>query len=95
MMNKVLIGMLVLAFMPGILLIVVAAVSTVRSYGLAFLWCLRFEPVHDKLTSMLCEMPAAPVVTEAEYMGQEALGMVIPLVTTPKRSGPRLRRRSY
>jgi hypothetical protein len=94
-MNKVLIGVLCLAFMPSILLIVVAAVSTLRSYGLAFLWCLRFEPVRDKLTSMLCEMRPAPAVTEAEYMSQEALGTVVPLATTHRRSGPRLRRRSY
>jgi hypothetical protein len=45
MMNKALIGVLFLAFLPAIVLVVAGAVSMVRNYGVAFLWCLRFEPV--------------------------------------------------
>jgi hypothetical protein len=87
MMNKGLMDVLFLAFMPGIVLVIAAAVSTGRSYGLAFLWCLRFEPVREKLTSFLREMhPEAPVVTEAECTDQQDFGTVVPVVATRDRS---------
>ena len=66
-MNKALIGVLFLA------LCLASSSSSPDSddenYGVAFLWCLRFEPVREKLTSILREMhPEAPVVTEeTEY----------------------------
>ena len=37
-MNKALIGVLFLAFLPGIVLVIAGAVSTLRNYGVAFLW---------------------------------------------------------
>lgn len=50
-----------LAFVPGIVLVIAGAISAVRKYGIVFLWCLRFEPVRDKLSSMLREMhPTEP-----------------------------------
>jgi len=98
MMNKALIGVLSLAFLPGIVLVIAGAVSMVRSYGVAFLWCLRFEPVREKLTSILREMhPEAPVVTEAEYTDQQDFGTAVPVVATRGRShsAPPLHRCSY
>jgi len=85
-MNKALMGVLFLAFVPGIVLVI--AVSTVRSYGVAFLWCLRFEPVREKLTSMILrEMhPEAPVASEAECADQQDFGTVFPVVATRDRS---------
>jgi hypothetical protein len=54
-------GELFLAFVPGIVLVIAGAISAVRQYGIIFLWCLRFEPVREKLTSMVREMhPAEP-----------------------------------
>ncbi len=95
-MNKELIGVLFLAFVPGIVFVIAGAVSMVRNYGVAFLWCLRFEPVREKLTSILREMhPEAPVVIEAEYTGQQAFGRVVPVVATRGHSAPPLHRCSY
>ena len=97
-MKKELIGVLFLAFVPGIVLVIAGTVSIVRNYGVAFLWCLRFEPVREKLTSILHEMhPEVPVVTEAEYTGPQAFGTVVPVVATRGRShsAPPLHRRSY
>ena len=86
-MNKALIGVLSLAFLPGIVLVIAGAVSMVRSYGIAFLWCLRFEPVRENLTSILREMhPETPVVTEAEYTDQQDFGTAVPVVATHGRS---------
>ena len=86
-MNKALMGVLFLAFVPGIVLVIAGAVSTVSNYGLAFLWWLRFEPVREKLTSILREMHAeVPMVTEAEYTGQQDFGTVVPVVATRGRS---------
>jgi hypothetical protein len=86
MMNKALMGVLSLAFVPGIVLIIAAAVSTVRNYGLAFLGC-RFQPVREKLRSILREMhPEAPGVTEAECSGQQDFGTAVPVVATRDRS---------
>ena len=87
-MNKTLMGVLFLAFVPSIVFVIAAAIATVRAYGLAFLWCLRFEPAREKLTSILREMqhPAAPVVTEAECTDQQDFGTVVPVVATRDRS---------
>lgn len=86
-MNKALIGVLLLAFLPGIVLVIAGAVSMVKNYGVAFLWCLRFEPVREKLTSILREMhPEAPVVNEAEYTDQWDFGTVVPVAATPGRA---------
>ncbi len=49
-------GVLFLAFVPGIVFVIAGAISAVRQYGIVFLWCLRFKPVCEKLTSMLREM---------------------------------------
>jgi hypothetical protein len=66
MMNKALMGVLFLAIVPGIVLVIAAAVSTLRNYGLAFLWWLRFEPIRDKLSLILREMhPEAPGVSDS------------------------------
>ncbi len=82
-MNNELIGVLFLAFVPGIVFVIAGTVSMVRNYGVAFLWCLRFEPVREKLTSSLREMhPEAPAITEAKYTGQQAFGRVVPVVAT-------------
>ncbi len=60
-------GVLFLAFVPGIVLVIAGAISAVRQYGIVFLWCLGFEPVREKLTSIVREMqPTGPVVSEQE-----------------------------
>jgi hypothetical protein len=86
MMNKALIGVLFLSFLPSIVLVIAGAVSMVRNYGAAFLWCLRFEPVREKLTSILREMqhPEAPLVSEAEYTDQRGFGTVVPVVANSR-----------
>ncbi len=82
-MNREVIGVLFLAFVPGIVLVIAGVVSMVRNYGVAFLWCLRFEPICEKLTSILREMhPEPPVVTDAGYTGQQDFGTVVPVVAT-------------
>ncbi|MGQ0593867.1 MAG: hypothetical protein ACT4QB_14840 [Gammaproteobacteria bacterium] len=97
-MTKELIGLLFLAFVPAIILVIAGTVSAVRNYGVAFLWCLRFEPVREKLTSIVREMhPEAPVVSEAVYAGQQDFGTVVPVVATRGRShsAPPVHRCSY
>ena len=97
-MNKALIGVLFLALVPAMVLVIAGAVSMVRNYGVAFLWCLRFEPVREKLRSILREMrPEAPVVSEAEYTDQQGFGTVVSVVATRGRShsAPPLHRCSY
>ncbi len=94
-MNEDLSGVLFLAFVPGIVLVIAGVISMVRTYGIAFLWCLRFEPVRVKLVSMLREMhPPRRAVTGAEPTGQPELGSVVPVVVTDARphSAPRIRR---
>lgn len=59
MMDRELLSVLFLAFLPGIVLVISGAISAVRTYGLTFLWCLRFQPVREKLRSMLYEMHPA------------------------------------
>ncbi|MGH7433582.1 MAG: hypothetical protein ACREJL_07525, partial [Candidatus Methylomirabilales bacterium] len=97
-MNKELIGVLFLAFVPGIVLVIAGAVSMLRNYGVAFLLCLRFAPIREKLTSILREMHPEPfVVTEAKYTDQQEFPTVVPVVATRGRShsAPPLHRRSY
>lgn len=75
-------GVLLLALVPGIVLVIAGAISAVRQYGIVFLWCLRFEPLREKLTSILREMhPAEPVVTEPEHNVESE-----PRTTAPRRS---------
>ncbi|MGH8509310.1 MAG: hypothetical protein ACREVH_11430 [Gammaproteobacteria bacterium] len=70
-MEKGIFNLLFLAFLPGIALLIAGVVSAVRQYGAVFLWCLRFEPLREKLLSMLREMhPATSVVTKPEDDGQ-------------------------
>lgn len=70
-MDKELFNLLFLAFLPGTALLIAGVVSAVRHYGAVFLWCLRFEPLREKLLSMLREMhPATSMVTETEDDGQ-------------------------
>jgi hypothetical protein len=99
MMNKELIDLLFLAFVPGIVLVTAGAVSMLRNYGIAFLRCLRFEPVREKLTSILGEMCIAEpyVFIEAKYTDQQQFPTVVPVVATRGRShsAPPLHRRSY
>ena len=70
-------GVLCLAFVPAIVLVIAEAISAVRQYGIVFLWCLRFEPVREKLTSMLREMHP----TEPEHNVESE-----PRTTAPRRS---------
>jgi hypothetical protein len=87
-MNRGLVGVLFVAFVPGIVLVIAGAISAVRTYGVSFLWWLRFEPVREKLWSLLREMhPAKPVVIEAEYDGQDLPQTA--LVVTETRELPR------
>ncbi|MGH8523090.1 MAG: hypothetical protein ACREXY_02370 [Gammaproteobacteria bacterium] len=75
-------GVLFLAFVPGIVLVIAGAISAGRQYGIVFLWCLRFEPVREKLTSIVREMhPTEPVVTEPEHNVESE-----PRTTAPRRS---------
>ncbi|MGH8554097.1 MAG: hypothetical protein ACREUD_00720 [Gammaproteobacteria bacterium] len=76
-MDKELFNLLFLAFVPGIALVIAGVVSAVRHYGAVFLWCLRFEPLREKLLSMLREMhPVTAVVTKPEHDGQSEPGTV-------------------
>jgi len=85
-MDKALISVLFLALVPAIALVIAGAVSMVRTYGVAFLWCLRFEPVREGLTSILREMHSeAPGVTEAKYTDQQGFGTVVPVVAPRSR----------
>ena len=70
-------GVLCLAFVPAIVLVIAEAISALRQYGIVFLWCLRFEPVREKLTSMLREMHP----TEPEHNVESE-----PRTTAPRRS---------
>jgi len=75
-------GAVFLTFVPGIVLVIAGAISAVRQYGIVFLWCLRFEPVREKLTSMLREMHRTePAVLEPEHNLESE-----PQTTAPKRS---------
>ena len=75
-------GVLFLAFVPGMVLVIAGAISAVRQYGIVFLWCLRFEPVREKVTSMLREMhPTEPLVLEPEHNVESE-----PRTIAPKRS---------
>jgi hypothetical protein len=84
-----LLGVLVIAFLPGIVLVIAGAISAARSHGVTFLWCLRFEPVRERLRSILHEMhPVAPAVGEPEYDSQDLPGTAIPVIATCGRSRP-------
>ena len=74
-------GVLFLAFVPAIVLVAAGAISAVRQYGIVFLWCLGFEPVREKLTSMREMHPTEPVVLEPEHNVESEPG-----TTAPRRS---------
>lgn len=75
MMDRELLSVLFLAFLPGIVLVISGAISAVRTYGLTFLWCLRFQPVREKLRSMLYEMhPATTANAHPGHDGQDLPG---------------------
>ncbi len=57
-MDRQLLGLLFLAFLPGMVIVVVGTVTAIRKYGAVFLWCLRLEPVRDRLAALLRDMQA-------------------------------------
>jgi hypothetical protein len=57
-MDRELLGLLFLAFVPGMVIAVVGTVTAIRKYGAVFLWCLRLEPVRDRLAALLRDMQA-------------------------------------
>jgi hypothetical protein len=66
-MDRELLGLLFLAFVPGMVIVVVGTVTAIRKYGAVFLWCLRLEPVRDRLTALLRDMQAPhPVPVEVQ-----------------------------
>lgn len=66
-MDRELLGLLFLAFVPGMVIVVVGTVTAIRKYGAVFLWCLRFEPVRDRLAALLRDMQAPhPVPVEVQ-----------------------------
>lgn len=69
-------GLLLVAFLPGIVLVIAGAVSATRNYGVTFLWCLRFAPLREKLKAMLHEMhPASPC--EPAYEDRDEPGILL------------------
>ena len=66
-MDRELLGLLFLAFLPGMVIVVVGTVTAIRRYGADFLWCLRLEPVRDRLAALLRDMQAPrPVPVEVQ-----------------------------
>ena len=66
-MDRELLGLLFLAFVPGMVIVIVGMVTAIRKYGAVFLWCLRFEPVREKLAALLRGMQAPrPVPVEVQ-----------------------------
>ena len=66
-MDRELLGLLFLAFVPGMVIVVVGTVTAIRKYGAVFLWCLRLEPVRDRLAALLRGMQAPqPVPVEVQ-----------------------------
>ncbi len=66
-MDRELLGLLFLAFVPGMVIVVVGTVTAIRKYGAVFLWCLRLEPVRDRLAALLFDMRAPqPVPVEVQ-----------------------------
>lgn len=95
-MDKELTDLLIIAFLPGIVLVIAGAVSAIRNYGITFLWCLRFAPLREKLKSMLRAMHRAPAVAyDPEYRDRNELGTATSAVIVPpssRRSATPLRR---
>lgn len=66
-MDRELLGLLFLAFVPGMVIVIVGTVTAIRKYGAVFLWCLRLEPVRDRLAALLHDMQAPqPVPVEVQ-----------------------------
>lgn len=96
-MDTELLGVLFIALLPGIVLVIAGALSVARSHGVTFLWCLRFEPVREKLRSILHEMhPVAHTVSTREYDSQDVSATAIPVIAPRGRAhpAPAVRRRS-
>jgi hypothetical protein len=52
-MNAHILGILIVVFLPGVLLLLGATVSLWRAHGAFFLWCTRFAPLQARLVEIL------------------------------------------
>ncbi len=88
-MDRELLGLLFLAFVPGMVIVVVGTVTAIQKYGAFFLWCLRFEPVREKLVALLRGMyPPRLLPVEVECNATNKPKTPSDVVATRGRSNP-------